>query len=235
MIRAWLNFCVKRRWLRESPFQLDLNDIRTRADNVEHPRILTPAEAHALLQSARTQKGGALVPFVVLSVWCFMRRAEVLRTKADQIHLEAKEPCVEILPRKRGTVSYRDVAIPANVLPLLRAAVAQWPATKQARDKPSEKLADVPFTVPFSRSAWDAVRAEAGLIERAPGQSGKRRKHASSLWQENLLRHTGISYFYRKTKDIRETCRQAGTGDDTAFRHYLRLPKEGDEAKFYAG
>lgn len=217
VLRAWLNFCVKRRWLRESPFQLDLADLAAHASNAAHARILKPDECHALLRAALGYAGGALVPYAVLSLWCFMRSAEVQRTTGSQIRLDVREPFVEVLPRKRGTVSYRSVAIPANVAPILR-----------------EHPVEAGKTVFFSRVQWDAVRERAGLLVRLKATRNKRRKHADSQWQPNLMRHTGMSYLYQQTGDIREVCRQAGNSDDTAFRHYLRLPAEGDAAKFYA-
>jgi hypothetical protein len=218
VLRAWLNFCVKRRWLRESPFQLDLADLGSRTAAVGTARILPPAACHALLRAAVELFDGQLVPYTVLSLWCFLRSAEVQRTSAADLRLDAREPFVEIRPRKRGTVSYRTVELPACVVPVLRAHPLP----------PGEPVF-------FSRVKWDAVRERAGLLVRQPGNGIRgRRPLADSVWQPNILRHTGMSYLYQKTGNIREVCRQAGNSDDTAFRHYLRLPAEGDDKKFYA-
>lgn len=226
VLRAWLNFCQRRprAWLAASPLAVDMRDLAHSTRAREAPRILGPDECHRLLRAAlahgKRAKRGRLAGFVILSTWCFMRSAEVLRTTASNLKLEAKTPVVTITPRKRGTVSYRTVTIPANVLPLLRTWAATWLAKEGA-------------TVPLGRAAWESVRAAAGMLKLGPARNG-RRPHVKSTWQENILRHTGISYFYQACGDITETCRQAGNSDATAFRHYLDLPEEGAAAQFYA-
>jgi hypothetical protein len=79
---------------------------------------------------------------------------------------------------------------------------------------------------------WGAVREAAGLAERGAVKN-KKRAVTSDVWQENILRHTGISYFFQKSGDMRETTRQAGNSSDTAFRHYLNLPVEGAAEAFF--
>jgi integrase len=222
VIHAWLRFCVQRRWLVSSPFELDLKDLVATARPKQEPRILSPEQCRSLLAAARARKGGVMVPYVVLALWCFLRHAEAMRTTPAQLRLDAKTPLVEVKPRKRGTVSYRTVSLPAFAVPLLRSATGEggtW-----GNGKP----------IYFTRALWDAIRCDAGLIERGASRgSGKKREHTSSIWQENLLRHTGISYHYQRCGDIRETCRQAGNASDTAFRHYLQLPDEGAADLFY--
>jgi hypothetical protein len=79
---------------------------------------------------------------------------------------------------------------------------------------------------------WGAVREVAGLAERGAIANKKRPVH-SAIWQENILRHTGLSYFFQKSGDITETCRQAGNSSSTAFAHYLNLPVEGASEAFF--
>lgn len=220
VVATWLRFCVSRRWLATSPLEIDLKDLASGARPVEAPRILSPEQCHALLAAAKAKRDGILVPYVVLALWCFMRHAEVTRTTTDDLRLDARLPVVEIRPRKRGTVSYRAVTLPEIAIRELRAAIADGRLQKG-------------ISVFYARSLWDAVRADAGLLTRLPAARGKRRKHAESIWQENILRHTGISYHFQRCGDIRETCRQAGNSDDTAFRHYLNLPAEGAAERFY--
>jgi hypothetical protein len=211
VLRAFLNFCVRKRWIGVSPFRVDLKDLASVAGHVEAPKILTPDQAAALLTAAATMYDGSLLPYTILSTWCFMRSAEVTRVTPEDLKLTLAKPIVTIRPRKRGTVSYRNVDVPK-----------QFVAT----------LKKVKGPVFFNRFRWDRIRAAAGLVTLGEIENG-RRLHGSSVWQENILRHTGISYLYQKTGDIKEVCRQAGNSDDTAFRHYLDLPAPGAEKKFW--
>ena len=162
-----------------------------------------------------------LAAYVALACWCFARHAEVLRISADDLKLDGKVPVVEIRPRKRGTVSYRAVTVPACVLELLREAKAEALAKGSAP------------VVTWGRVRWGAVREAAGLAERGEVKNKKRSVY-SSVWQENILRHTGISYLFQQTGDMRDVTRQAGNSSDTAFRHYLNLPVEGAAEAFFS-
>jgi len=224
VLRAWLNFCVRQKWLQVSPLEIDMRDLAERSRAKEKPRILKPEQCWELLRVAQEhglgEKRGRMAGFVILSTWLFMRKAEVERTTSAEVRLKAKTPVVAVDPRKRGTASHRTIPIPENILPIFATWAETWLAKEGAR-------------VPFSRSEWATIRARAGLIKLAPAKNG-RRKILETVWQDNILRHTGISYFYQKTGDIKETTRQAGNSDDTAFRHYLNLPEEGECERFYA-
>lgn len=217
VIQAWFRWCQRRRMLATLPFDIDMRDLAERSRTVEKPRILTPAECERLVKAAREQSGGRLLPYVALTLWCFLRHAEAVRTTPESIKLNLREPVVEVNPRKRGTPSFRQVAIPANVLPLLRSAVERNELQAVRRAGRKGKKSRVPG-IWWDKRAWEKVRKAAKLGD----------------WQENLLRHTGISYRYQQTGDMKLVCREAGNSDETSFRHYLNLPNEGDSAQFYA-
>jgi integrase len=225
VIRAWLNFCVKRRWLTVSPFEIDMADLSATARPKEHGRILTPEQCHALLAAARSHARGLLVPYTILTTWCFMRDSEARRITRDKMRLNAATPVIEVDTKKRRTAKYRTVTVPANVVRLLRGAVGKWPRVDDDGK---------PFTVPFTRAAWSMVREKAGIIVRKAATSGKRRPVINSYWQADITRHTGISYLFQRCGDITEVCRQAGNKSDVSFRHYLTLPLEGAADRFYS-
>ena len=154
--------------------------------------------------------------------------------EAADLRLDGKAPVVEVRPRKRGTVSYRAVSVPACVLPILKAAKARAlkaEAEAQAKATPEKPAAPV-YVAEWGQVRWNTIRAAAGLGTLGPVKN-KKRPFASDMWQENILRHTGISYFYQRTGDMKETTRQAGNSSDTAFRHYLNLPGNGADKAFY--
>lgn len=195
-VRAWLTYCVRKKMLRVSPFELDMVDLSKRARSSKKPVILTPAECERLVAAAASKFDGDHLPYVALALFMFLRHAEALRTTAEQLKLDHVPPTVEVSPRKAGTVSYRAVPVPANAVAMLRHGPVVW-----------------------SQKKWNAIRKAAELYDK---------------WDENILRHTGISYRYQQTGDIGLVAREAGNSSDVSFRHYIRLPAQGDSAKFYA-
>lgn len=226
VIRAFFNFATRpsKRWAIISPVSAEVMiDLQGRAPRAgKRPRILSPEEASRLLVAAYELKGGAHVPYVVLSTWCFLRHAEVLRVEPADLVLTKGSARLVVVPRKRGTVSERVVTIPENARGILEDCFKTGALEKGKR-------------IYFQQFAFDEVRERAGLIvrEKEPTTRGYL-KIISSTWQENVLRHTGISYLYQKTGDIREVCRQAGNSSSTAFKHYLHIPAVGAAKTFYA-
>lgn len=224
VLAAFFKYAVKMSWVATSPVKIDFVDLAASARRMERARILSPEQCEALLEAAEGYDKGRLVPFVLLSTWCFMRNAEVLRTRPEDIDWDAAAPAVTIDPRKRRTVSYRRVPIPAKALKRLR------------RIRADDGWADG-SPVFWSRREWDHVRKIAGLIDVSPPANPRQKTHAKiaeSLWQENILRHTGISYRYQQTGDISLVTREAGNSSATAFEHYMHLPKPGASKAFYA-
>jgi hypothetical protein len=204
VLRAWLNFCVQRRWLAVSPFEVDTKDLKATARPTEAGRILTPDQSHALLAASRDYRGGVFIPYCVLTLWCFMRESEAQRVTRAAMKIDGAKPVIEVDTKKRRTASYRSVNVPACVLPVLRASTLFWPANER------------PF---YTRRGWEAVRERAGLLD---------------SWQPDITRHSGISYLYQRSGDIKDVCRQAGNTSDVSFRHYLTLPAEGACDAFFA-
>lgn len=211
VLRAWLTWCTRRRLIGRSPFEVDMKDLLATARPMEGPQILTPEQCWALLAAAETHAGGKMAAYVILSTWCFMRPGEVMRTTRAQLKLEGSQPMVEVWPMKRGTPSYRTVNVPACMVGRLRKAGPVF----------------------YSRTMWETIRAKAGIITLSQPGRHKRRGINGGAWQADILRHTGISYLYQQTGDMKEVCRQAGNSSDVSFRHYLQLPAQGAAAAFY--
>lgn len=223
-IKAWLNFCTAKKFLSVNPCEINVKEL---ADNIERSHekeeghIITPAQCDALIKAAMADGNGELVPYTILALYCFLRNAEVQRTVTEKIHLDYKVPCVDVFGKKNGG-KFRTVDIPANVVPLLQECAARGLLVAGQR-------------VPFNRPAWDRIREAAGFIKRAEWtEQDQRRKIVESTWQENVLRHTGETYRYAKTGDIKDVARQAGHSQETAFKHYLRPAIEGMAEKFFA-
>lgn len=224
VVRAFFNFATRptKRWCDHSPVSEEImQDLANRANSTKRPLIFTPEQCKALLAAAQAEEGKQHVPYVVLATWCFLRHAEVLRVKLEDMSLSVEKPNLVVDPRKRGTPSYRVVTIPENAREMLAQCVA-------------EGLLEKGKPLYFERRKFEQLRVEAGIDRRAKADARGYRKVISTGWQENILRHTGISYLYQKNGDIKEVCRQAGNSSDTAFKHYLQLPEPDAEKKFYA-
>lgn len=230
VIRAWLAWCVRRRLIGRSPFAIDMKDLQATARPVERPRILTAEQCWGLLAAAEAHDGGKLAPYVVLATWCFMRPSEIGRTVPQDLKLDGARPVIEVWPKKRGTPSYRTVDVPACVLGRLRGYV-QRGLCEPMVVKVGKKLEA--RGIFYSKTMWETVRAAAGLVTLSKPRRHGRRKLGGGVWQHDILRHSGISYFYQRSGDIKETCRQAGNTSDVSFRHYLQLPAQGEAERFY--
>lgn len=193
VLKTWLEWSVKRRFLANSPFCVDLEDLKGRARPAGKPVILSPEAVSRLLDAVCAVNGGKMLPYTALALFCFLRNAEAQRTKREHIHMEAAEPFVEVFPVKSGTVSYRTVLIPPIAVPMLRGEVF------------------------YSRRIWEKIRRKAKIEN----------------WQENILRHTGMSYHYARHGDIQRLTREAGNSSATAFRHYLSLARPEEAELFY--
>lgn len=222
-LKAFFNYCIKKgKWLRANPCEVSIAEMKETADRVRSKdRILTPAQCEALLSAACAFKKGRMVPYVVLATWCFMRAAEVRHTTGVNIKFNGKST-VQVWGRKRGG-KFRVVNIPDNVVPLLKECMAH------GLIKDGEEIF-------YSHYDFNRIRSNAGLVTflPEPGVSWSRRTVESSLWKENILRHTGESYLYQKTGDIAHCTAQAGHAQEIAFKHYLQLPNEADCDKFFA-
>ena len=221
VVKAFTSFWLKKKWVKVTPCEVNMKDLKARARPKGRPQILTPEQCRSLMVESM-KEGLEMATYTALTTWCFLRHSEAIRTTAADLKLEAVRPMVDVWPVKRGTPSYRNVDVPDCVIEILRAA------NKRARSGKS-KVARCP------RKPWARIRAAVGLVRLGKLQKKNRwRKVTPILWEEHILRHSGLSYHYQRDGNIQETTRQAGNTKATAFGHYLNLPALGAQEKFYA-
>lgn len=227
-LHAWFSFCIAEKWLQKNPVELDIAELRERARPIVEPEILTVEQAQALLTAAVEQGDLAIIFYVIVATWCFVRTAEVCRlTKENFIIRQTNGVVTEIIIHLRGDKlgsRWRDVPVPANVLPLLVEVIK--------RGAFSEKTGKIKF------SSWlfKQTRADAGLHKIAYRAN---KPHAPILedseWAPNILRHTGMSYLFQEMDgDIDLVTRRAGNSAGVAFMHYLRRVEPDAFKKFNA-
>lgn len=250
-IQTWLNWCVKKlprkpSYLKKSPFEVDMKELNEKAGakTMDKKRMYSAAKCESLLKASIAYNGGQLVPFTILSLWCYMRAADAKRVRLRFIHLDSDSslegPFIEVCGRKKGSKP-RAVPIPANVVPLLKECVKRgtiregwWLESGQVQTPAEEKKTKDWGDIPFTRHGWDEVRELAGLIRFGGLTKNKYRAVLWSDWQENILRHTGESYARRAKDDAARVSKAAGHSSSTADKHYICVPAPGDTEKFYA-
>lgn len=249
-IQTWLNWCVEKMakkpsYLKASPFEVNMKELNEQASHKTHAnkRMYSPEKCEALLKAAIAYNNGEMVPYTVLTLWCYMRHAEALRTPANFMHLDAASslegPFVEVYGRKKGSKP-RPVNIPANVLPLMKQCMDRglifadwWREPGKKYDAKQLEVFETYGAIPYTRHGWDKIREAAGIIRFGGLTKNKYRAVLWTDWQENILRHTGESYARRQKDDAARVSRSAGHGSSTADKNYICIPNPGWTEKFY--
>lgn len=194
-------------WLRESPFQTDMKELKKAADRTRgRARILSPIQAEALLKAALSVDEGFYTPHIVLQMFGGMRGPEAAGVTKSDFRLKGTQYMVMVSAGISKTGSQRWVTLPENVTPLIQTCME----LDYIDAKPLGKL---------TRKALEKLLEASEL---------------ASVWQQNIMRHTGVSYYFQQTGDAQETARWAGHDTSVMFKHYVHLAEDGDHKKFYA-
>lgn len=108
------------------------------------PRVLSPAEAGALLEAAAAVADGAMLGYVAVCLFTGVRPTEARRLLDEDLHLEGGLSCLQVPPRVAKVRQARTVDLPDPLRAMLAAA-------------PRPRLR-------FVRYQFDAIRERAGLL-----------------------------------------------------------------------
>lgn len=193
----FLNWCVRQEFAVIN--HMEAVD-RPTVDESE-PQILSLGDCRKLLAAARDYKDGALLPYVVVSLFAGLRPSEAQRLTWDRVNLNNRTITViggAAKKRKRRIVKLPDAAIDW-LLPLA----------------PSHPK----FGPDNFRGLLDRVKYAAGFRpEDAKGEDKK-----LPPWVQDYLRHTAISMYLAKTDNENETAAWAGNSPDVIHSHYKGL------------
>lgn len=185
----------------------------------KEPQILTLAEVQKMLEAARTHKDGQLLPYVALGLFCAIRPRELSRlTWAD---IDLKDGAVTIgahIAKLRGR---RTVEISKNAV--------EW-LTPHA-------LKRTPIKGPNWQKEFDKVKETAGYVTpRRMEQLKKQGKDTKGLkvWDQDLLRHTGISHHLAFHQHEGQTADWAGNSPTMIHKHYKGLVRANEAKAFWA-
>lgn len=195
------------------------------------PVVMPLDRVRRLLIAALEFKEGALVPYVVLALFCAIRPAELRRLAAlgkaawDVINLD--NGVVTIGGKIAKTRSRRPVemALPDTDQKKKKkkqsANVAEWLL--------SHKLNRTPIVGPNWRKNFDAVKELAGY----GGRTDEDNKHLDP-WPQDILRHTGISHHFSHYQHDGKTARWAGNSPDIIHKHYKGLVTSEEARAFWS-
>ncbi|MDQ1610296.1 MAG: hypothetical protein QOG00_227 [Pyrinomonadaceae bacterium] len=127
LLRRLFNLAVRQGWVGRSPFQSG-DPLISKADENERVRILSEAEARALLDACQSAVARAhhLFPLVLCALDTGMRQGEIFRMKWEDVDLDRRVISVPAFNTK--TMRPRTVPVTAR----LRDAISEWRAARKA-------------------------------------------------------------------------------------------------------
>ena len=172
------------------------------------PAILTLAECESLLKAAQGFKNGRLVPRLAVSLFGGLRPNEAARLTWDQVNLADRELRLEGPQTKTGVS--RVVTIGATLKSWLSA------------------YKGLSFHPPNYDHDFPRVLRAAGFGRPTPDQPGLK------PWTPDVLRHTAISHFWRKTGSYGLAAAEFGNSERIIREHYQARVSSAETKAFYS-
>jgi len=210
-LSVFFAFCEARGWCAGNPAK-KTSPIKVTGEEVE---ILTPSDAAALLANCDR----AILPGVVLGMFCGLRQAEIERL--DWKAIDLKQGHVTIGAGVAKTNSRRVCTIPDNAGAWLALNAQEsgkvWPESEDARN------------------LWNLARIKAGfgpffstrsVVNKAQTDPAtEKTREDLRPWPHNALRHTAISSRVALEGDLAKIAYESGNSPGIVQRHYNGLAK----------
>jgi integrase len=209
-ISSFFTWCMKgkRHWCINNPCYAVEIEGRTGDDDRE-PVVLPLSDCEKLLRGAEAVEGGKLVPYVALCLFGGLRPFEAARLSWEQVNLGDREI------RLRGQQTKTGKGRIVEVCPTLKGWLSRYKRIDE-----------------IYRPAFDLwlreLRASIGYGE--PTEENPDLKP----WVPDILRHTAISHYFRKTGSYGRTAEQFGNSESIIKKHYQSRVSSKDAKRFYA-
>jgi integrase len=205
-VSRFFSWCMERqrRWTAVNPCA----QVRVEMGEKATPAILTLKQCKDLLKKTAKFKDGRLAPYVSVCLFGGLRPFEAQRLTWQAVNLKDGEIRLDGNQTKTG-----------------RARVVAICDTLRAWLKQFKNMAFFPSNW---RKDFDAVKAAAGYgvpTEEAPDLKP---------WVDDILRHTAISHYFRKTRSYGETAEQFGNSEAIIKHHYQGRVTSVNAEKFYS-
>src|SRR5439155_12107432 len=162
----------------------------------QDPAILTPEQAGELLEAARKQKRGLLVPYVAIGLFAGLRPTELARLTWDRIDLADKTITIGADIAKMR--SKRIVEMSDNLAAWLAPYASKRPAIVGKN----------------WRRDFDTVKQAAGFGGRNGETPEGEETPELKPWTQDFMRHTAISYHLAQHQHEGKTATWAGNSPD---------------------
>jgi integrase len=205
-VSRFFSWCIDRprKWLRFNPCR----EVKVEQADKPAPLILSVDRCQDLLRAAEGFKAGRLVRYTALCLFGKLRPFEARRLKPEQINLADGEIRLE----KWQTKTRRPRVI--TICPTLKAWLQAYPGE----------------VFPSNwRKDFDSVKELSGFAGRQACEENKKLEP----WVEDILRHTGISHYFRKTGSYGLTAEESGNSEAIIKAHYQGRVTSEDTKRFY--
>ena len=187
------------------------------AENTPRPGVLSVAQAGRLVEAAyddwQVRKAPDIWAYVLLSLYCGLRRAELLRMTVYSLRPDWR---LEVSESESKTRGWRTVTLPFNVRIMLQEVWEEWGDAAEIEDLP-DRTARLIYPVNFRKRLRDVA-------------------HAAKIqpWVHNGLRHSFATYYYAVTENKRELLNRMGHDTDAmTFEHYLRPVRDPNPERYF--
>ncbi len=202
---AFFNWCIVKNFCAESPVD------KSKAVKIaqKEPDILPIASVKNMLKFAATHRSGKALSYVVLMLFCGLRREEA--HKMTWKYIDLLEGHIKLDATITKLKNRRVSQIPQNAMEWL-------------------KLCDRKNKIDPGRRAEDNAKRAAGFFVDSGGF-----KNDSTLppWQADGLRHTCLSYRLSQTSDAASTAHWAGNSEDVLLKRYFGLVTRKQTEEFW--
>lgn len=192
-----------RRWMITNPCK----EVKVAKGDKAPPAVLTVEECRKLMSAAAKHKRGQLAPYAAVCLFGGLRPFEAARLRWEQVNLDDRE--IRLEANQTKTKRPRVVAICDTLAAWLKAYKGK------------------PFFPSNWRRDFDAIKAKAGYPK--PTKENPEPKP----WPEDVLRHTAISHYFRKTGSYGQTAEQFGNSEAIIKAHYQGRVTSEDTRQFY--
>lgn len=206
-ISRFFSWCIERprRWAAMNPCR----EVRVEKEEAGAPKILSVDECGALLRAAEIQHSGTLAPYTAVCLFAGLRPFEAARLTWEQVNLDDDEIRLEGVQTKTGKPRV------IQICPTLKKWLLAYKGTEHFP--------------PNWRKHFDTIKAAAGFGGRGNGDGESNLKP----WPVDVLRHTAISHYFRKTGSYGQTAEQFGNSESIIKQHYQGRVSSEDTKRFY--
>ena len=205
-ISRFFTWCIEKKWAVLNPCRGVPQSERGEATEI---KVLSLDECKTLLKVSRAH---SLTPYVALCLFGGLRPAEAARLQWESINLADREIRLGASQTKTGRKTGRGRTI------AICDTLAAWLQANKG----------TPIYPANWRKKFDAVKLAAGFG--TPDEENKNLKP----WPADVMRHTAISHYFRKTGSYGQTAEQFGNSEAIIKAHYQSRVSSEETKQFYA-